>query len=76
MDLNKNNNTLCSIAVLVVLIVTTYVNAFKNNKFTCSRHTKHLFIYITCLYFYYSNGFRAKYKNVDLYDRMAISEYF
>lgn len=68
MDLNKKLITLlCSIAVLAVLIVTTYVNAFKNNKFTCSRYILNTYLYILLAFIFITvMVLGLEYKNVDL----------
>ena len=69
MDLNKKLITLlCSIAVLAVLIVTTYVNAFKNNKFTCSRYILNTYLYILLAFIFITvMVLGLEYKNIDLH---------
>lgn len=67
MEFNKKLITLLSsIAVLAVLIVTTYINAFKNNKFTCSKYILNTYLYILLAFIFITvMVLTLEYKNVD-----------
>lgn len=68
MDLNKKLITLLScIAVLAVLIVTTYINAFKQNKFTCNKYILNTYLYILLAFIFITiMVLSLEYRNVDI----------